>query len=115
MREESVEHFLFDCAAYVDTRQKFSDELKAFCDKYDVQSIWEIWNGRESDRAIVVLGDCGKYMKSGGKGGADGSEENIRILSNHFLNVLWYARKKIVFNGLVYSSGAQKPRSGSAP
>ena len=94
MREETVEHFLFDCAAYVDIRQKFSDVLKAFCDEYDVQSIWEMWNGRESDRAIVVLGDCGKYMKSGGKGGADGSEENIRILSNHFLNVLWDTKKK---------------------
>ena len=42
MREETVEHFLFDCAAYVDTRQKFSDVLKAFCDEYDVQSIWEM-------------------------------------------------------------------------
>ena len=72
MREETVEHFLFDCAAYMDIRQKFGDGLKAFCDEYDVQSICEMWNGRESDRAIVVLGDCGSYMTcaSGGKGGA---------------------------------------------
>jgi hypothetical protein len=61
---------LFGCAAYVDIRLKFSDVLKAFCDEYDVQSIREMWNGRESDRAIVVLGDAGSYMKctSGGKG-----------------------------------------------
>lgn len=118
MREETVEHFLFDCAAYVDIRHRFSDELKSYCDEHDVQSIWEMYNGKESDRAIVVLGDCGSYMKcaSGGKGGARRkNEENIRILSNRFLNVMWDARKKIVFNGLVYSSGAQKPRSGSAP
>ena len=77
MREETVEHFLFDCAAYVDIRQKFSDVLKAFCDEYDVQSIWDVWNGRESHRAIVVLGDCGSYIKcaSGGKAGAGGKND----------------------------------------
>jgi hypothetical protein len=93
MREETVEHFLFDCAAYVDIRQKFSDVLKAFCDEYDVQSIWEMWNGRESDRAIVVLGECGRNMK-GAPGGKGGASRKISSLSNHFLNVMCDAIKK---------------------
>ena len=80
----------------MDIRQKFSDVLKAFCDEYDVQSIWEMWNGRESDRAIVVLSDCGSCIKcaSGGKGGASGKTMKIRDLSNNFLSVMWDARKK---------------------
>lgn len=41
-------------------RQNISDELEAFC---DVQSIWEVWDGKESGYAIVVLGECGSYMK----------------------------------------------------
>jgi hypothetical protein len=52
-----------------------------------VQSLWEMWNGRESDRAIVVLGDCGSYMTCapGGKGGTSGkNDEKIRVLSNLF-------------------------------
>ena len=71
-------------SAYVNIREKFSDELKAFCDDYDVQSILEMWNGDASDRAVVVVGDCGSYMNcaSGERGTlADNSERSASCRS----------------------------------
>ena len=56
MRDEIVEHFLFD---YVDP-VRFRNDLKAICVEHDVHSNR---NRKESYRAIVVLGDCGRYMQ----------------------------------------------------
>lgn len=70
----------------MDIRQKIGDELKSFCDQYDVQSTWEMWNGKKSDRAIVVVGDCGKYLKWA-SGGAHGDEEKPASGRINFLNL----------------------------
>jgi len=116
--EESVEHFVLDCPAYVELRQKYSTLLKTLCEEYEAGSVYDMWcSDVKNDRVSVVLGDCTTHIVCDAEQPKDPVEvsRKIRIMSNHFLNALWDARKNVLFSGLVLTSGAQKPRSGSAP
>lgn len=66
---------------YINIYQKFSDELKALCDGYDVQSTWEMWNRKESDRALLclvtveIISKCASGEK--GKRGVSGRKREL--------------------------------------
>ena len=116
--EESVEHFVLDCPAYVELREKYSTLLRGVCEEYEVGPIYDVWcSDDKSHRISVVLGDCSRYSvcEAGEKRESVEVARKIRIMSNHFLNAIWDARKNMLYSGLVFTSGAQKPRSGSAP
>lgn len=112
--EESVLHFLFECPAYEEERDKFSKRLGECCVLHDMENVLQQWSSEDMVcRAKLVLSDC-FIAKSRLKENTHEVTRQIRIISNHFLNAIWDARKHILFSDLVYASGAQKPRSGSA-
>ena len=119
MASESVEHFLLRCPAYDTIRHEFTQKLKDLCEKEDILSIYEAWISSNVDmRMSVVLGDCVRSVchKPGSKRDSEGLSRKLRCLSNNFISLMWDARKRKIYQGLVFStSGAQKPRSGSAP
>ena len=115
--QETVEHFVLDCPAYAAMRDKCSSLLKTVCEEDDVGSVSDVWcSDVNSHRISVVLGDCTRYIVCAVRDEREivAVARKIRIMSNHFLNAIWDERKNIFYSGLVFTSEAQKPRSGSA-
>ena len=117
--EESVQHFLLECPCpeYVKERARFTNLLNVYCQSNNVETVFEKWCDADSDvRIFVLLGECRDYVlrKPGEVKDTEEVVRQVRLITNRFITAIWDVRKKLLFQDLVYTSGAQKPRSGSA-
>ena len=95
--EESVEHFLLECPAYVDEREKFESSLRAICDKACNLGIVRMWtSGDIYERVSVVLGDCVVYNADTPFCEPEEIAGDIRSISHNFMMAIWHARKLIL-------------------
>ena len=114
--EESVEHFILECPAYVDERKSFESNLRAVSEtsSCDVVKMW--MSDSTYDRVSVVLGDCVVYDVNGPTCKPEKIAGDIRSVSHNYLMAMWQKRKVILYRDLAipFASGAQTSQSGSA-